>query len=97
MLRAGKLSKSTTKDLTWFCNLEKCYDAGNGVYVTKDYCIIVLEDCCLTWKHADMLNSDICKTYFQAHEEADAHKKFLQNIFESKEKTEELICRILSM
>jgi hypothetical protein len=70
MLRAGKLSKSTTKDITWFCNLENCYDTGNGTYITEDYFIVVLEDCCLTWKHCDTQNEDLCKTYFQIHSES---------------------------
>lgn len=70
MLRAGKLSKSTTNDLDWFFKLDHCYDVGNGIYITKDYLIIVMEDCCLTWKHSETLNEEVCKTYFQIHSEA---------------------------
>lgn len=79
MLRAGKLSKSTTNDLAWFFNLDNCYDTGCGTYITEDYFIIVLEDCCLTWKHHDTQNEELCKTYFQLHSESDKNLLALAN------------------
>lgn len=71
MLRAGKLVDAIIKDYAWLANLDECYDIANGMYISKDFLIIVLDDCCLAWKYHLTMNEELCKIYFQIHSESD--------------------------
>lgn len=71
MLRAGSLKNSIMKDHSWFTTLDKCYDTGNGTYISKEFFIIFLQDCCIVWNHHDTPNKEIYKTYFQLNVESE--------------------------
>ena len=70
MLRAGKLVDAIIKNYAWFANLDECYDISNGMYISKDFLIIVLDDCCLAWEYPLTMNEGLCKIYFQIHSES---------------------------